>query len=107
EGPGAIRVLTRGRTVGRDEILAIEPGRSFRYASRSSLPVRDYVGTVTLGPTATGGTTIEWQSTFFATTPPGTRWLVALGIRRFLGQCVNGLAAYAATRPSVRGPVDR
>jgi hypothetical protein len=102
EGPGAVRVLTRGRTTGRDEILALEPGRRFRYASRSSLPVRDYVGEVTLERTASGGTAVDWHSTFVPTTPPGTGWLVAWGIQRFVGQCVKGLATYAATQAAAR-----
>ena len=102
EGPGAIRVLTRGRTTGRDQILAREPGRRFQYASLSGLPVREYVGEVTLERAPGGGTAIDWHSTFFTTTPPGAGWLVERGIRRFLGQCVKGLAAYAATVPVAR-----
>ena len=102
EGPGAIRVLTRGRTTGRDEILEAEAGRRLKYASRSSLPVRDYVGEVTLERTPSGGTSIDWHSTFVPTTPPGTGWLVARGIQRFLGQCAKGLAAYATTVPAER-----
>jgi len=102
EGPGAIRAQWRGRTKGRDQILAGEPGRVFRYASLSGLPVRDYVGEVTLEPSPSGGTDIEWHTTFFTTSPPGTGWLWERGIRRFLGQCVRGLAAYAATVPAAR-----
>src|SRR5436190_184301 len=92
EGVGAVRVLRRGRTTGRDEILELVPGRRFKYASRSSLPVRDYVGDVTLEGAPDGGTVIDWHSSFFPTSPPGTGWLVQLGIRRFLGQCARGLA---------------
>jgi hypothetical protein len=97
EGVGAVRVLRRGRTTGRDEILELVPGRRFKYASRSSLPVRDYIGEVTLEPAPGGGAVIQWHSSFFATAPPGTGWLVERGIHRFLGQCARGLAAYAPT----------
>jgi len=107
EGPGAIRVFVRGRTTGRDQVLELEPGRRLRYASLSGLPVRDYVGEVVLEPTPSGGTDIDWHSSFFPTTPPGTGWLVERGIRRFLGQCALGLAAYAASRPAARDAVDR
>ena len=106
EGPGAIRVLTRGRTTGRDEILVLEPVRRLQYTSRSSLPVRDYIGEVTLERTDDGGTDIDWHSTFVPTTPPGTGWLVAGGIQRFLGKCVKGLAAYAATQPAAADPAE-
>src|SRR5207244_2468181 len=76
EGPGAIRVFTKGRTTGRDEVLAFEPGRRLEYASRSQLPVRDYVGEIVLERSASGGTDIDWHATFSPTTPPGTGWLV-------------------------------
>ena len=102
EGPGAVRVFTRGRTTGRDEVLELEPGRRLRYSSESGLPVRDYVGEVVLDRTPDGGTAIDWHSSFSATSPPGTGWLVEKGIARFLGQCVRGLAAHAATLPAPR-----
>jgi Polyketide cyclase / dehydrase and lipid transport len=102
EGPGAIRVHGKGRRTGRDEILALEPGRRYQYKSLSGVPVRDYVGEVTLERTPSGGTAIDWHSTFFPTTPPGTGWLVERGIRRFLAQCANGLAVYAAAQPAAR-----
>jgi hypothetical protein len=102
EGVGAVRVLTRGRTIGRDTVLELEPGRRLQYASHSGLPVRDYVGEIVLDRTPDGGTAIDWHSSFFATSPPGTGWLVEKGIAKFLGQCARGLAAYAATLPAPR-----
>jgi uncharacterized protein YndB with AHSA1/START domain len=107
EGPGAIRVFVKGRTTGRDQVLELEPGRRLKYASLSGLPVRDYVGEVVLERTPNGGTDIDWHSSFFPTTPPGTGRLAARGIRRFLGQCADGLAAYAASRPAARDAADR
>ena len=102
EGPGAIRVFRRGRTTGRDQLLAVEPDRRLQYASRSGLPVRDYVGEVLLAPAAGGGTTIDWHSSFGTTSPPGTGRLVEWGIARFLRQCARGLAAHAAALPARR-----
>ncbi len=102
EGPGAIRLFRRGRTTGHDELLAVEPPRLIRYASESGLPVRDYVGEIVLEPAAGGGTTIDWHSSFFPTSPPGTGWLVERGIARFLRQCARGLASHAATLPARR-----
>ncbi len=46
EGVGAIRVFRHGRTTGRDQLVAIEPGRRLSYASLSGLPVHDYQATV-------------------------------------------------------------
>jgi uncharacterized protein YndB with AHSA1/START domain len=93
EGPGAIRVNTKGKTTGRDEILELEPNRRLKYASLSGLPVRDYIGEITLarGP---GGTEINWHSSFFPKVP-GTGWLLQRGIHKFLGECAQGLADYA------------
>jgi hypothetical protein len=102
EGPGAIRVFKRGRTTGRDQVLELEPGRRLQYTSLSGLPVRDYVGEVVLERTPDGGTAIDWHSSFFTTSPPGTGWLVENGIAKFLGQCAQGLAAHAATVPAPR-----
>lgn len=96
EGVGAIRVLHRGRTTGPDEILELDPGRRFRYRSRSGLPVRDYVGEVVLNGSGDGGTNIRWQSTFIPRVP-GTGGLLVRGITRFLDGCATGLADFATT----------
>jgi|SRR5690242_3760113 len=100
EGPGAIRVNKKGRTTGRDEILELEPNRRFKYAALSGLPVRDYVGEVTLTPVA-GGTHINWHSSFLPKFP-GTGWLLQRGISKFLDECAHGLAAYAPTVSETR-----
>jgi uncharacterized protein YndB with AHSA1/START domain len=101
EGVSAIRVFRLGRTTGRDQILELVPNRSLKYSSRSNLPVRDYVGEVTLVDAPGGATTIHWHSTFTPRTP-GTGWIVERGIRRFIQQCTRGLAEYAATLESRR-----
>jgi len=102
EGPGAVRVFTRGRTTGHDTVLEVEPGHRLQYASHSGLPVRDYVGEIVLDRTRDGGTVIDWHSSFSTTSPPGTGWLVEKGIAKFLGQCARGLAVHAATLPAPR-----
>lgn len=95
EGLGAIRVFTRGRTTGRDEIVRIVAGHRLEYVSRSGLPVRDYRGVVELDD-AHPGTTLHWQSHFLPKFV-GTGWLLERGLRRFLSGCADGLAQYAAT----------
>jgi hypothetical protein len=57
--------------------------------------VRDYYGQVDLEPDATGSI-IHWHASFVAKIP-GTGALLELGIRRFLSECADGLARYAAT----------
>jgi uncharacterized protein YndB with AHSA1/START domain len=95
EGVGAIRVLRRGRTTGRDLIVELVSDRRLRYESLSGLPPRDYVGTVELEDAPDGGTTIHWRSSF-APKIPGTGAILERGIRGFLRECANGLARYAA-----------
>ncbi len=95
EGVGAIRVLKMGRTTGRDQILELVPNRTFKYATLSGLPIRDYVGQVDLEPVA-DGTAIHWHSSFRPKVP-GTGWVVQRGIARFLERCATGLAEYAAS----------
>ncbi len=100
EGVGAIRVFRQGRITGRDLIVEIVPNRRFVYTALSGLPTRDYRGEVDLTPTADGGTDIHWHSSFFPKFP-GTGFLMARGLGRFVAQCANGLAA-AATSASSR-----
>lgn len=93
EGPGAIRVFRRGRTVGRDELVDVAPAERFVYASLSGLPVRDYLAEVEL-TAVVGGTDVKWQASFLPKMP-GTGWILERGLRRFLDQCAQGLARYA------------
>ncbi|HMG27313.1 MAG TPA: SRPBCC family protein [Acidimicrobiia bacterium] len=93
EGPGAIRVFRRGRTVGRDQLVDVAPSERLVYASLSGLPVRDYLAEIEL-TAAVGGTDVRWQASFFPKIP-GTGWLWERGLRRFLEQCARGVAAHA------------
>jgi polyketide cyclase/dehydrase/lipid transport protein len=95
-GVGAIRRLTRGggRTT-REEVVAFEPDRHFAYRLLSGVRVRDYRADVTLEPTASGGTTIRWHSTFLPD-PVGTGWVNRLALRYFIKQTAQALATAAA-----------
>jgi hypothetical protein len=95
EQVGTVRRNRRGRTRGWDRITELVPDRTLGYAHVKGLPVRDYTATVTLTPTADGGTTIVWLAGF---TPRwlGTGRLLRRGIEDFLDECARGLAEYAA-----------
>lgn len=95
EGPGAIRVFRRGRTVGRDQLVDVTASERLVYASLSGLPVRDYLAEVEL-TAAVGGTDVRWQASFVPKMP-GTGWLLERGLRRFLDRCVRGVAAHAVS----------
>lgn len=95
EGPGAVRVFRRGRTVGRDRLVDVAPAERLVYESLSGVPVRDYRGEVELTGVV-GGTDVKWQASFFPKMP-GTGWLLERGLRRFLRDCATGLAAHAGS----------
>lgn len=97
DGVGAIRVNHKGRTIGRDEVIELTANERFVYRSLSGVPVRDYVGEVTLQRTVDGGTTIRWHSSFFPKVP-GTGWLVQRALTKFLQDCIEGLATAASTQ---------
>ena len=91
-GVGEIRRLTRGRTVGRDEITDLVPGKRFAYRSLGGLPVKGYEATVDLTPTDDGGTEVRWRSSFQPKIPL-TGAIMRKGIEDFLEQCVEGVAS--------------
>jgi len=95
ESVGAIRVFRTGRTVSREEIVEIVPGRRFSYALLSGLPLRGYRADIDLTPDGSG-TVITWRSRFTGKVP-GTGWLFRLALGRFIQRCADGLASYAAT----------
>ena len=68
--------------------------RSFAYVLEAGLALRDYKAVITLAPTESGGTTINWHSTFTAKVP-GTGGLYRRQLGAFIGACVQGLAAAA------------
>jgi hypothetical protein len=91
---GAIRRFRRGRVVGRDRIVALTPDRRLAYESLSGLPVRDYQAEVELRDDSSG-TVIDWRASFRPKLPL-SGWLLERGLRRFLGECTDGLAAASA-----------
>lgn len=101
EGVGARRTFRTkqaiGTVVGLEEVVVAEPDRRFGYVLLAGLPLRDYVATVELTPTAGGGTSIHWTSTFSAKVP-GTGWLFRRNLGDFIRRTVEGLGAYAAAR---------
>ena len=79
---------------GRDTIVELVEDRRFVDTSVSSLPVKDYRGSVDLEPLPDGGTAITWVSEFDPKLP-GTGGLVRRGLDGFVAKLANGLAARA------------
>jgi hypothetical protein len=95
ESLNAIRVFHTGRSVSRERIVELVPGRRFSYALLSGLPLRDYRADIDLTPES-GGTAVRWHSRFEPKVR-GTGWLYRLALRRFIRRCADGLVAHAAT----------
>jgi hypothetical protein len=89
DGVGSVRRLKKGNTEVTEEITGFDPPRYVRYILLSGLPLRDYVGEISLTTTGTG-THIRWKSSFRG--PFGIGWLYALALKRFLKQLLRDLA---------------
>ena len=96
-GPGAVQWLRSSRRVLLrhvtmiEKILEVEEGRRLVYTVLGGLPVRDYLGEVTLTPVA-GGTRIRWVANWDDTFRGG---IVHRGLREAFPQIVADLAAAA------------
>ncbi len=99
EGLGAVRLFTTGRHKSRERVVERRPNGVFAYVLEAGLALRDYKAVVTLTPSAGGGTTIHWRSTFRAKVP-GTARIYRRQLGAFIGETVDGLAA-AADRAGV------
>ena len=93
DGVGAVRRLRRFPTTSVEEVTAFEPPARLEYKLLKGLPLRNYVGTVTLADAPDGGTEITWRSEFDTTWVPG----IKSGLERFLPATVEQLARGAET----------
>ena len=84
DGVGAVRVLHRGRTRSREQIVELVHDRRLGYTLLAGLPLRDYRANVDLAPER-DGTAIHWCSDF-APRVPGTGWLFRRALNRFMAQ---------------------
>ena len=93
ESLNAIRAFHTGRTISRERLVELVPGRRLSYALLTGLPLNEYRADVDLTPSE-DGTAIRWHSTFFPKRR-GTGWIYRLALGKFIKGCVNGLAERA------------
>ncbi|HKN97746.1 MAG TPA: SRPBCC family protein [Pseudonocardiaceae bacterium] len=98
EGVGAIRVFRTGRHTSVERIAELVPDRRLSYELVSGLAIRDYRADIDLEPDG-DTTTIHWHSAFRPKVP-GTGWLYARTLTRFIRRCAEGLAEYAVAERS-------
>ncbi len=104
EGLGAVRIFRTPRPIGEsvshEQIVELVADRRFSYVLVSGLPIRDYRADVDLTPTAAGGTSIRWHSTFSGGRMPGSGPFFQYALGRFVAQVAEGLAARATQEVS-------
>lgn len=98
EGVGAIRVFRTGRHTSVERIAELIPDRRLSYEQLSGLAIRDYRADVDL-ETDGDTTVIHWHSAFRPKVP-GTGWIYARTLTRFIQRCAEGLDRYAVAERS-------
>lgn len=96
---GEVRVFRTGRTVSREQVVAVVPDRRYEYvglATSTSL-MRGYRAAVELEPGPGGGTSIRWHGTWRSPVPGGG-WLLQRFTAPFMQRCADGLARHAETQ---------
>jgi hypothetical protein len=103
DGVGAVRTFRTGRINVREEIVAFEPERRVAYRLLAGLPVRDYVGEVTLAPREgdPAVTDLVWRSTW-QPKYPGTGWALRKGFQQITKRWAGALKAH--TEALAAGP---
>ncbi|MBE1573462.1 SRPBCC family protein [Amycolatopsis roodepoortensis] len=93
---GATRAFRAGRTVVRDRITALKPGKRFAYETVESPQLAQHQATIDLHEIPGGGTRIRWQ---------GVYSVRGMGLRsserhmqREMTKTATGLAEYAGGR---------
>jgi hypothetical protein len=93
-GVGAVRVFRTRTSCSTEEVVELIPDRRLSYVLVSGMPFRDYRADVDLAPLPEGGTSIRWQSSFYAKYP-GTGWFWRMVMSRVLQSTAERLAAGA------------
>jgi carbon monoxide dehydrogenase subunit G len=94
DGVGQIRALKTWAGTVREEVTELEPGQRVGYTLLSGAPVRDYRGTITVGPSG-AGTEHRWEIQFDVVWY--LRPLLALMARRTVRKTLQGLTRELAS----------
>lgn len=97
-GVGDIRTLYMGPLKLREETLEYDAPRKHVYTLLQPAPIKDYVSTVTITPTATGSS-LHWATTF-RDRIPGSGAMIAKVLKPGLAQVAKKLVAAAEKQSS-------
>ena len=92
DGSGLTRAVKVGPAVVHEEIIQVGPGHVLRYRMTKGAPVKDYLGSVALGESPSGGTRVTWDAEFRPVVP-GTGWLISRVTKRTLNRVLDAVAA--------------
>jgi uncharacterized protein YndB with AHSA1/START domain len=92
DGSGLVRAVKVGPVRAHEEILQVGPGHLLRYRTTKGAPVKDYLGSVTLDDSPSGGTRVTWDVEFRPIVP-GTGWLISRMTKRTLNRVLEAVAA--------------
>ena len=92
DGSGLTRAVKVGPARVREEIIQVGPGHVLRYRMTKGAPVKDYLGSVALDASPSGGTRITWDADFRPVVP-GTGWLISWMTKRTLNRVLDAVAA--------------
>lgn len=92
DGSGLIRAVKVGPVRAHEEILQIGPGHLVRYRTTKGAPVKDYVGSVSVDDSPSGGARVTWDVEFRPIVP-GTGWLISRLTERTLNRVLDAVAA--------------
>ena len=92
DGKGLRRAVKVGRVTAHEEIIQVGPGHTLRYRMTKGAPVKDYVGSVALAESPSGGTRVTWDAEFRPIVP-GAGWLISRITERTLNRVLDAVAA--------------
>ena len=91
-GVGATRVVRMRGLAIEEEIVSYDPPKRIEYRLVAGLPVRDYVGEVSIEPDG-AGSRLTWRVRFHPRIP-GTAWILRPLIHRAITDLVAGLTRF-------------
>jgi len=104
DGSGLIRAVKVGTVRAHEEIVQVGPGHLVRYRMTKGAPVRDYLGSVALADSPSGGSRVTWDVEFRPIVP-GTGWLISLLTQRTLNRVLDAVNAGSQSREQDDGQV--
>ena len=96
DGSGLTYSVKVGPVRAHEEVVQVGPGQLLRYRMTKGAPVRDYLGSVVVDDSPSGGSRVTWDVEFRPIVP-GTGWLISPLTQRTLNRVLDAVAASSRT----------